>query len=116
MCWAGRTIRGSRIENRVGDPAANPYLYLTSQILCGLDGIDNQRALPPPTDTPYDADAPMLPGSLMESVAALKQSDFFRNALGDLVVDWFVTIKEAEIARFLSEVTDWEHREYFEVF
>ena len=24
--------------------------------------------------------------------------------------------KEAEIARFLSEVTDWEHREYFELF
>ena len=26
------------------------------------------------------------------------------------------TLKEAEIARFLTEVTDWEHREYFELF
>jgi hypothetical protein len=25
-------------------------------------------------------------------------------------------IKDAEVARFLSEVTDWEHREYFEMF
>jgi len=106
----------SRIENRVGDPAANPYLYLTSQILCGLDGIDRKLTLPAATDTPYEADAPMLPASLIDSVAALKQSDFFRGELGDLVVDWFVTIKEAEIARFLSEVTDWEQREYFEIF
>jgi glutamine synthetase len=25
-------------------------------------------------------------------------------------------VKECEIRRFLSYVTDWEHREYFEVF
>ena len=24
--------------------------------------------------------------------------------------------KDAEVARFLTEVTDWEHREYFEMF
>ena len=107
---------GTRIENRVGDPAANPYLYLATQIICGLDGIDRSLKLPPATDTPYEANSPLLPASLIESVAALKRSDFFRKALGDLVIDWFVTIKEAEISRFLSEVTDWEHREYFEIF
>ena len=27
---------GSRIENRIGEPAANPYLYIASQIASGL--------------------------------------------------------------------------------
>ena len=29
----------TRLENRVGEPAANPYLYMASQIYSGLDGI-----------------------------------------------------------------------------
>ena len=29
----------TRLENRVGEPAANPYLYMASQIAAGLDGI-----------------------------------------------------------------------------
>jgi glutamine synthetase len=35
---------------------------------------------------------------------------------GDRFVDWLVHIKQAEISRFLSEVTDWEQREYFDIF
>ena len=37
----------TRLENRIGEPAANPYLYMASQILSGLDGIDRSsiRAL-----------------------------------------------------------------------
>jgi glutamine synthetase len=33
----------TRIENRIGEPAANPYLYFASQIYCGLDGIERTR-------------------------------------------------------------------------
>jgi glutamine synthetase len=40
---------GTRIENRIGEPAANPYLYLASQIHAGLDGIDRQLKAPPAT-------------------------------------------------------------------
>ena len=36
--------------------------------------------------------------------------------MGAQFIDYLIGIKEAEIARFLSEVTDWEHREYFELF
>jgi len=31
-------------------------------------------------------------------------------------VDYYVHIKNAEIERFQAEVSDWEHREYFEMF
>ena len=30
------------LENRIGEPAANPYLYMASQILSGLDGVDRK--------------------------------------------------------------------------
>jgi glutamine synthetase len=106
----------TRIENRAGEPAANPYLYMASQVLCGLDGIENRFDPGEPADTPYDTPAQALPGSLMEAVMALHESAFFRTALGDRFVDYIVTIKQAEIARFLAEVTDREQREYFDIF
>jgi glutamine synthetase len=52
----------------------------------------------------------------MESVAALKQSGLFREQFGDQFVDYIVALKESEITRFLEHVTDWEQREYFEIF
>jgi len=107
---------GTRIENRIGEPAANPYLYLASQIVSGRDGIARRLDPGPASDTPYDADAAALPRSLMEAVAALREDALFGEAFGRPFIDYILTIKEAEIARFLSEVTDWEHREYFELF
>lgn len=106
----------SRVENRIGEPTANPYLYLASQIIAGLDGIEQGKDPAEPADTPYDTDATALPRSLMEAVAALRESKLFKDKMGDQFIDYLVGIKEAEIARFLSEVTDWEHREYFELF
>jgi glutamine synthetase len=106
----------TRIENRVGEPAANPYLYLASQIIAGLDGIERRLEPPPSADAPYETKAAPLPGSLAEAAAALRDSACFRAGLGDAFVDYYLHIKEAEIARFESEVSDWEHREYFEMF
>jgi glutamine synthetase len=106
----------TRLENRVGEPAANPYLYMASQILSGLDGVDRKLDPGPSADTPYETTAPLLPKSLRDAVAALKDDPFFREKLGGEFVDYYTHIKNAEIDRFLAEVTDWEHREYFEVF
>ncbi|UWU68739.1 glutamine synthetase family protein [Bradyrhizobium sp. NC92] len=106
----------TRLENRIGEPAANPYLYMASQILSGLDGVDRKLDPGPSADTPYETKAPPLPKSLRDAVSALKDDPFFREKLGAEFVDYYTHIKNAEIDRFLSEVTDWEHREYFEVF
>ncbi len=106
----------SRIENRAGEPAANPYLYLASQILSGLDGLARGLEPPPPTGAPYDEDAPAMPATLMEAVAALDASEMFRSRLGAAFVDYICMIKRAEIDRYLSAVTDWEQREYLRMF
>jgi glutamine synthetase len=114
----------THLENRVGEPAANPYLYMASQAYAGLDGIANKRDPGPSADAPYETKAPMLPKNLGEALAALHNSDVFRQGFGDAFVDYFVRLKEAEFARFKAEagdtatgdVTAWEHNEYFDLF
>jgi glutamine synthetase len=45
----------------------------------------------------------------------LRTSACFREAFGDAFVDYYLAIKDAEVARFQSDVSEWEHREYFEL-
>ena len=106
----------THLENRVGEPAANPYLYMASQIVCGLDGLDRKLDPGPSADTPYEAKAPMLPGSLAEALAALDNDKVLRAGLGDFFIDYYVKLKQAEIERFSSGGDDWEQREYFSIF
>jgi glutamine synthetase len=112
----GPNDRATRLENRIGEPAANPYLYMSSQIVAGLDGID--RSLDPgaSADVPYETSATPLPRSLREAVFELKDDRFFRDVFGKKFIDYYVFIKNAEIERFQSEITEWEQREYFEMF
>jgi glutamine synthetase len=106
----------SRIENRLGEPAANPYLYMASQVALGLDGIDRKRDPGPSADTPYETQAPALARSLGEALQALGESAPLRDAFGKGFIEYFLHIKRAELARFEQEVSDWEHREYFDLF
>ena len=107
---------GTRIENRAGEPAANPYLYFASQVVAGMDGLAARRDPGPSADTPYETQAARLPATLGDALAALKADEVLRKGLGAEFVDYFCHIKQAEIARFNLEVTDWEQREYFELY
>lgn len=106
----------SRIENRLGEPAANPYLYLASQVAAGLDGLRRDLVPPPPVDTPYDNDSPRLPLSLPEALAAMTDDAYVAEAFGSRFTDYFIHIKREEVARFNLDVTEWEQREYFDLF
>jgi glutamine synthetase len=112
----------THLENRIGEPAANPYLYMAAQIYAGLDGIAEQRDPGPSADTPYETKAAALPKSLGEALAELRSSDMFRQSFGAAFVDYYAHLKEAELARFASEakdkgdVTAWEQNEYFDLF
>ncbi len=108
----------TRIENRSGEPLANPYLFMATQIFAGLDGLAGQIDPGEPlNDNPYGQEGmELLPSSLMDSTDALDRSAMFRAALGDDFVNHYLAMKRHEIGRFLSHVTDWEHREYFEAF
>jgi glutamine synthetase len=112
----------THLENRIGEPAANPYLYMASQIYAGLDGIAQRRDPGPSADTPYETAAALLPKSLGEATTALRADDCFRAGFGGGFVDYYAHIKEAELARFQKdqgdspEVTPWEQKEYLDLF
>lgn len=117
----------SRVENRVGEPGANPYLYLASQVASGLDGLDRNLDPGPPTDSPYEVEVSRLPQTLREAVDALKDDPLFREHFGERFVDYIIGLKESELHRYdefvsgladpatAEGVTDWEHREYFQL-
>jgi len=106
----------THLENRVGEPAANPYLYMAAQIVAGLDGIARELDPGPCADTPYETAAPFLPKSLEEAVSALRHDACFAHGFGQSFIDYFLHIKQFEIDRYQAEVTDWEQKEYFELF
>ena len=108
--------KASRIENRVGEPAANPYLYLSSQLMAGLNGLDNAMIAPPSADAPYETPAATLPTDLHLALKALDTSVLYRKGFGDDFVDYFIALKRAELARYEQEISAWEQREYFEFF
>jgi glutamine synthetase len=65
---------------------------------------------------PADDAADRLPASLMEAVAALRADPVFAQRLGPEFVDYLIELKESEIERFLTAVTDWEQRGYFTLY
>src|SRR3984957_9296199 len=68
---AVRVIPGSRkstrVELRLTGADINPYLAMAASLAAGLDGIERQLELPPPTVNAYSGDAPPLPRTLAEA-------------------------------------------------
>jgi glutamine synthetase len=118
----------TRLENRMGEPAANPYLYAGSQIVAGLAGVDGAIDPGLPNDEPYASDRPLLPTSLPQALDALEQEPVFRDQLGGIFVDYYLKFKRSEAGRFQrwldeqglqdpgDETTAWEQNEYFDFF
>jgi glutamine synthetase len=118
----------TRLENRVGEPAANPYLYIASQIAAGVAGIDGKLTLPPADDAPYTAERQMLPSDLTDALDAMEAEPLFRRDFGDLFIDYYLKLKRTEANRYLQSLelfdsaapddgpSEWEQNEYFDFF
>ena len=108
----------TRIENRIGEPMANPYLYLAAQIHAGLDGIERRLVPPPAVGAPYVGDSEPLPASLGEALDALAGDAELVRAFTPQVVAWFVRIKRFELERHAAadDSDAWQAREYFSRF
>jgi glutamine synthetase len=108
----------TRIENRIGEPSANPYLYIAAQIHAGLDGIERGLSPGPATGAPYAGAGTLLPTGLGAGLDALAEDSVLTQAFGAQVVDWFTRVKRSEAARH-DEAEDqaaWQAREYFSRF
>jgi len=114
-----------RLELRLADMAANPYLMAAAIGAAGLDGIAKAAAAPPPYDlNMYDRSdpavlealkgAPRLPPSLYEALHALDASVTLREGLGAPFVDSYLKLRRAHWDEFAAQLTPWELQAYLD--
>lgn len=104
----------ARMEVRLGDATANPYLAMAAVGAAIYLGVRDRLEPPMPLQGyGYDPEsAPMLPQSLPEALDALEADTELVDVLGEFFVQSFLTYKRNEVERFSRYVTDWEFREY----
>jgi glutamine synthetase len=107
----------TRLETRLGDGTANPYLASAVLLAAGLDGIKRKLEPPDPVEgflygLTESEQGPALPGTFGEALDALAADTVIVEALGQRLIDTFREIKHAELERFRTWVTDWEFAEY----
>jgi glutamine synthetase len=116
-----RRGKGTRLELRMPDPSANPYLALAVQLAAGLDGMRRKAEPPEPIDKNIWAlsvrerrryKIQELPRDLREAISLLKRSQFVRDTLGEHVFQYFITAKEAEWQDYIAQVHEWEIDRY----
>ncbi len=134
VCWGYRNrtallrvplfsdAQHAAIEYRSPDPLTNPYMLFTVLIAAGMDGVD--RALEPPKPVSKDVfkmddkereemGITTLPNNLREALSALQNDHVICKALGEKLVDNFVSIKLTEWTEYTNHaITDWEWERY----
>jgi glutamine synthetase len=104
----------ARLEVRMGDASANPYLIIAGVLAAAFLGIRDELAPPAPLEgygyDPTKADP--IPTSLAQALDAFSADKEFAELLGARFVDAFLAYKRDELERFSRYVTDWEFREY----
>ena len=111
----------TRIENRLGEPAANPYLYMASQIHAGLRGITQQLSPPVATESPYSDTSSAQAGStrihnnLNDALQAFQKDEAMQAGFGQAFVRYYTRLKAAEHQRFeaAEDKIEFQRREYF---
>jgi glutamine synthetase len=104
----------ARMELRLGDASANPYLAIAGLLAAAYLGIRDGLAAPAPLEGyGYDTTkADLLPQNLGTALDALEADTDFAELLGPEFVATFLAYKRNELERFSRWVTDWEFREY----
>lgn len=103
-----------RLELRLPDGAANPYLMPAAVLAAGLDGVQNQRDPGKRLDINMYTDghkvrgAKKLPLNLLDALRALEKSSVLRNALGAPFIDGYVKLKTEEWNAYSRHLTQWE--------
>jgi len=106
--------RAARLELRLGDATANPYLAIAGLLAAAYLGIRDGLTPPEPlAGYGYDpAKADKIPQHLGAALDALEADADFAELLGARFVTAFLAYKRNELERFSRWVTDWEFREY----
>jgi glutamine synthetase len=116
---------GTRLEHRMADGAANPYLTAAAVLHAARFGVE-QQASPPPTQVAGDAPNTerRVPPTLDAALQALEADEELCAALGPWLVESFTKLKRAEWERYAkavddtstTDVTPWEIEYYLPFF
>jgi len=105
-----------RIEFRLADGAANPYMLQAGVLAAGMHGINNEtdpgKRLDIDMYTQGDKakGAKKLPLNLLDAIRALQKNKTLRECLGDEFSDAYVKLKIDEWNKFTHHLTDWERK------
>jgi glutamine synthetase len=115
----------TRIEVRMPDPSANPYLALGAMLKAGLDGIKNEIDPGPPVNKNIYTMSQRerrrlkideLPGDLREAVDALEKDKVIQDAFTPHILNHFMEAKRAEWHDYIAQVHEWELSRYLSVY
>ena len=103
-----------RLEFRLADGAANPYLMMAGFLAAGLDGMTSKTDPGKRLDIDMYAEghkargAKKLPLNLLDALRNFSRSRMFREALGAELCESFVKLKTAEWNQYCRQLTQWE--------
>jgi glutamine synthetase len=114
-----------RLEMRLGDGSANPYLAAAAVIAAGMDGVERKLDPGEPHnfnfyETPQEEldqkGVGTLPQSLHEAINALEADPLFAEQLGADFIAEFIELKRMEWVEYSRHVSDWELNRYVEYY
>lgn len=103
----------TKLDFRLADPSANPYLALAACIAAGMEGIEKQ--IDPGVDiasTTSQRGIKHLPENLKDAVSAFKKDELMETVLGKEFKDIYASVKMNEWNNYMKEVADWEIAKY----
>lgn len=115
----------TRVELRLPDPSCNPYLAFTVMLRAGLDGVVHEMDPGPPVNKNIFKMSHRerrhlriddLPATLSEALDELEKSDLVKDALGEHIVEHFLTAKRGEWDEYNRHVSPWERDRYLSVY
>ena len=114
-----------RMEARVVDGAANPYLSCAAMLAAGLDGIANQIDPGVPNyGNFYEASEEelrqrkiaFLPATLSEAIDAFEADPVIKSALGEEFSAYYAGVKREEWRQYHQHVSEWEREQFLKTF
>jgi glutamine synthetase len=112
---------GTRVELRMPDPAANPYLALAVMLAAGLDGVETAADWREPVNENIwemsfrerrRLRIDDLPHDLNEALDELEKDTVITAALGGHITRHFVEAKRQEWREYITQVSAWELDSY----
>lgn len=97
-----------RIEYRLGDGSANPYLLQAALLIGQLENSGRTDAPASNGGTPHAPPRRPLARNLLDAVRAFERSDIMRSHFGAAFVEAYVKLRYQEWERFHASLSEWE--------